>query len=205
MNVSVKPSADSRALLLRYGLQAFEVLTLDIEWNRAIEAHDPTAVAVGRRMQSRLQALRNEAQDVRDWLEFGRSDLNASWPQVLERWNLPPDEGSALDDYVRQNDGLGNAGIFHIANLAEELAAEISDLSKKINQLESGHEPEDDLKIPRKLAIGITAICAVVMFTLPIAGAAVGAAGVVAATLTSVEGVAGLIGGIVGSTLVTGS
>lgn len=186
MALATKYSVDDNERLLEFGVASIEVLALDDLWTDAVRDNDPAAADIGGHVSQLIQQLQEGCGGVADLLEGVRGQLNSEWVSVLESWKLSEDGAAAIQAYISEKGGLGEAGVAIARALGADLGQEVELLQVKISELDAGDISIGDLRIPTRVAIGVVAICVFVAVALPVAtGLALAVGGVVASTLVS--------------------
>lgn len=198
MSVAVAYPVGQSAELLQFGIDSIDLLLLDDLWTAAVKRHDADAVSLGNQMQTLLERLRPKAHRVEDLLGRRSEELNAVWPEVLSSWRVP-DDGQAIDEYLSNFGGLGDAGVIHAFDLHQVLTEELQELQHKIADLETTEGSDGDLRISRKVRIGIIAICVLAVVALPVVGGGLAATGVAAGMFQGAAGLASVAVGYVAS------
>lgn len=195
-------SLNDRLYLLHFSTDALDLLLLDDLWSDAANMKDPRAATVGRAMVSSIETLRGRIGPLSGLLTQAAPYLDSNWPAMLERWELPPAEAHRLDRYVSERGGLGAAGVELAQSLDKALGVDLDEILLKTAGFEAGELSAGDMAWTTRTALGVVAICAVIIAAVPLTVAGVGATGVAAGAFWGAEGLAALVGGVVASALV---
>lgn len=204
MSIPVLSSLRDRYELLESGQRLLELLTLDDLWTEAASEGDSAAPEIGRRMLQLIEQLRLGTGQVERLILGERVELNAYWPELRRSWGTAGEpEVAALDQWVEQYGGLGDAGVSAASLLHGALEEEGQLIAAKVAELEAGSQSTGDLSRQKKILIGVTAVCCLAVVALPAVGAAVAAGGIAAGLFSGAAGLAGVAAGISGAAILT--
>jgi len=137
MGTSVRSaSLQDRSDLVRFGNSCIDLLMLDYLWTLAVETKDPEAAGIGRRMLALIGTMRHEGGRASELVRSSRVELNSTWPQIREQHRLPQEQMAAIDGFIKEYGGLGDAGFSVAQELDNTLGAEASAIAGKIADFE---------------------------------------------------------------------
>ena len=92
-------------------------------WTSAVETGDDAAHQLGNRMLGLIAGIRESSEQLPEILLHARQPLNAAWP-TLRSQRISDEEAAALDQYLAEYGGLGDAAYALATGLNETLADE---------------------------------------------------------------------------------
>ncbi len=205
MGTSVRSaSLQDRSDLVRFGNSCIDLLMLDYLWTLAVETKDPEAAGIGRRMLALIGTMRHEGGRASELVRSSRVELNSTWPQIREQHRLPQEQMAAIDGFIKEYGGLGDAGFSVAQELDNTLGAEASAIAGKIADFERGGGSAGDMSRRGKIMLGVFGICVFAVVAFPIATGALPLtlAGVGAALIWSSKDLALVCAGVAGSEIV---
>lgn len=178
-----------------------DLLLLDDVWTLAVADKDEAAPQLGRAMEALIEDLRERGGRLQELMGHTRYELNASWPETRARLSVPKQQLAALDEYIKEYGGLGDAGFAIAAEFDASLAEEAELLATKIRQIESGGPSIGDLSRLRKIMLAVLAVAVFASVAIPVVTAVATGASVAVALATAATNLANAAVGIAGGAI----